>query len=367
MQNNDFFSYHHVGGRNGRSGFPLISALHGSIASTFYEADTSCIPQIEAEQRSFGYGEVRVLPACLAGSNGVRSFNINFDGYTSSYLNLNPKYKSFYQERGGAYDYTYECAMSVANKLEISMVTLDDVQDKLPIDFLSLDTQGSELDILQGAVESLKNSVGVETEVSFRQIYENSALFGEICSFLNNLGFEFICFTSLTLDAPRTMPLVGRLEKLHSSGDALFLRIPKSTLEEKQKKKLIFAALAYGQIEYAAYCVRELGLKPSNPDSASQSTLNASSKEKREKIVTWLDFVDEFILISTKSKTYKFAPKLSELTNVKELAARFDLSSTTNNSPIDTLRNLKRLTIMKIKIAIKKSIKRLYLRSLNIT
>jgi len=44
------FSSHHVGGRNGRGGLPEMPALHGSIASTFYEADASCCPQIEAEQ-----------------------------------------------------------------------------------------------------------------------------------------------------------------------------------------------------------------------------------------------------------------------------------------------------------------------------
>ena len=86
MQNSEYFSKHHIGGRNGRGGFPEVQALHNSIASTMYEADLSCLPEIESEQLSQGYGLVRVIPACLAGSNGIRTFNVNFDGYTSSLL-----------------------------------------------------------------------------------------------------------------------------------------------------------------------------------------------------------------------------------------------------------------------------------------
>jgi len=189
--------------------------------------------------------------------------------------------------------------------------SLDELKLKYPIDFLSLDTQGSEFQILRGATESLKNIVGIETEVSFRQIYENSDLFSDLCSFLNSLGFEFIRFTTLTEDAPRTLPTLGRLEKLHSFGDALFLRKPISAMAENKKRKLIFAGLAYGQIEYAALCVRELGLSPGGDHDGP--------------VVGWAHFVDRFIsIVSTETSLPR---GIEGITTAEESAARFELRS----------------------------------------
>jgi len=334
------FSKHHVGGRNGHGGFPDISVLHGSLASTVYEADASCCPQIEAEQRLAGYGEVQIIPACVGLSGKTISFNLNFEPYTSSILNLNPKYRNFYYDMG-RFDYTYGCAMAPVRQMQMSTISLDDIEDKYPIDFLSLDTQGSELEILKGAAASLANAAGVETEVSFRQIYDKSALFGEICAFLNYLGFEFIRFTNLTEDAPRTMPVPGRLNKMQSFGDALFLRVPNNSLLEGQKKKLIFAALAYGQIEYAAHCVKVLNLdcleeKPATPFRAHRSGT-----------ATWSDFVDEFIHIVSKQKSAQLPRKLSEVTSSAESAARFDLPpASTRKIDLNPVKFLKRLFLM---------------------
>lgn len=297
MNHSNYFSKHHIGGRNGRGGFPEVPMLHSSIASTMYEADASCLSQIESEQLSQGFGLVSVIPACLAGSNEMRSFNINLDGYTSSLLQPNPKYQVFYYQQSNGVDYSYDCVLTPVQKLDISTVTLDSIHHKTPVDFLSLDTQGSELEILYGSAETLKNSVGIETEVSFRQIYKDSPLFGDISSFLVGQGFEFIGFTSLTFDAPRTISRMGRYKKLLSFADALFLRVPDPNMEESQKRKLVFASLVYGQIEYASYCVKELNLK-------------SLHKNKEEFLVqTWGDFVDKFIDIAMEEPpdTLKFS------------------------------------------------------------
>ena len=347
------FSKHHVGGRNGRGGFPDISVLHGSLASTVYEADASCCPQIEAVQRSAGYGEVRVIPACVAGSAETISFNVNFEPYTSSILSLNPRYKNFYYDMG-RFDYTYACAMSPVRQIEISTVRLDEIEAKLPIDFLSLDAQGSELEILRGAVESLKNAVGVETEVSFRQIYDKSAQFGEICSFLNKLGFEFIRFTNLTHDAPGTMPVSGRLGKMLSFGDALFLRSPDKALEEEQKKKLVFAALAYGQTEYAAHCVLESELT-GEVTMVNDTVRLEGCEEKPDRVATWLDFVESFISIVSKQTPDQFARKLSEVTSAAESAARFCELPLTQKVDLNPVRLSKRIFIKlprKVQVAV---------------
>jgi FkbM family methyltransferase len=57
-------------------------------------------------------------------------------------------------------------------------------------DVLKLDTQGSELDILRGAVNALRTTEIVDIEVEFNAIYEGQPLFWQVDAYLRNAGFE---------------------------------------------------------------------------------------------------------------------------------------------------------------------------------
>lgn len=57
------------------------------------------------------------------------------------------------------------------------------------IDLLKVDVQGAELLVLQGAEETLKKTVALWIEVSFKKIYEESVLFSEIKTWLESRGF----------------------------------------------------------------------------------------------------------------------------------------------------------------------------------
>lgn len=59
------------------------------------------------------------------------------------------------------------------------------------VDFIKLDTQGSELFILQGATEILRNSVfGLEIELEFVPMYDDQPLFAEVDNFVKDFGFQ---------------------------------------------------------------------------------------------------------------------------------------------------------------------------------
>lgn len=59
------------------------------------------------------------------------------------------------------------------------------------IDFIKLDTQGSELMILEGARETLGRGVfGIEVEVELNPMYEEQPLFPDVDRFLRPLGYE---------------------------------------------------------------------------------------------------------------------------------------------------------------------------------
>lgn len=59
------------------------------------------------------------------------------------------------------------------------------------VDFIKLDTQGSELAVLEGAGDVLARSVfGLEIEVEFLPLYENQPLFADVDAFVRGRGFQ---------------------------------------------------------------------------------------------------------------------------------------------------------------------------------
>jgi len=59
------------------------------------------------------------------------------------------------------------------------------------VDFIKIDTQGSELSILKGADNILKNEIfGLEIEVEFSPLYENQPLFSDVDKFLRKYDFQ---------------------------------------------------------------------------------------------------------------------------------------------------------------------------------
>lgn len=110
----------------------------------------------------------------------------------------------------------------IIGKTTLDIVPLDSL--KIKADFIKIDTQGSELEILSGATNTLKNTLALEVEVSFHQIYEGQPLFQEIQSFLLSNNFEFLDFVSEYRYNKKNLSLrSGQL----AFADALFIKSPK--------------------------------------------------------------------------------------------------------------------------------------------
>jgi len=76
----------------------------------------------------------------------------------------------------------------IVENITIQCDTLDEAlreEGLTDIDFIKLDTQGSELQILQGASSVLTDSVfGLEIEVAFTELYKGQPLFADVDLFL---------------------------------------------------------------------------------------------------------------------------------------------------------------------------------------
>jgi FkbM family methyltransferase len=72
---------------------------------------------------------------------------------------------------------------------EIDTVRLDDVAELGDIDFIKIDVQGAELDVLRGGARVLRDAVVVQTEVEFVPMYDGQPLFGDVDVALREAGF----------------------------------------------------------------------------------------------------------------------------------------------------------------------------------
>ena len=251
------FVMHHVGGRGGGRAFPTISELEHEFISVMYEASSDGNEQIVARGTRTGTGETILVNACVGKPGENRVFNLNRDPCTSSLLKLNSKYQNFYINKPN-YDYLFREAMSTLLEETVRTESLDDLirLRNLPeCDFLSLDTQGSELEILQHASKTLAGCVGLKLEVSFVPNYEDKPLYGDINNFLVDSGFHFIRFTRISEWAPRELSEDFRGEKMQFETDAIYFKEP-SLLTSSQIYPAIFTALAFGQTEFAMYIYR---------------------------------------------------------------------------------------------------------------
>lgn len=86
-----------------------------------------------------------------------------------------------------------EVNLTVVKTIEMDTVDFDSfakIQNIRYVDFMKLDTEGCELDILKGANNFLNSLLGLSIEASFLKLHKDQPVFSEIDSFLNQLGFR---------------------------------------------------------------------------------------------------------------------------------------------------------------------------------
>jgi FkbM family methyltransferase len=142
---------------------------------------------------------------------------------------------------------------NVVGEQQLATCELDTLDLVEQVDFIKLDTQGSELEILNGGRKILQGTLGLEIEVEFREMYSTQPLFGEVSRFLTDEGFDFIDFVALARwqrsDPNGLRTYLGEL--IHA--DALFLRSPEWVISHSDQTHLLHRALLvyflYGQYD----------------------------------------------------------------------------------------------------------------------
>ncbi len=148
-----------------------------------FDPDQAECSRLQASYSHLQGGYVTCVPIGLAGAPGLRNLYLTKEPACSS---LHPP-SQFLSEKYPALD-----CISLKKIISTHVTTLDlwATENKLQtIDYLKIDTQGSELEILKGGDEIINTTRCIDIEVEFNPIYEGQTLFGETDTYLRSKGF----------------------------------------------------------------------------------------------------------------------------------------------------------------------------------
>jgi FkbM family methyltransferase len=133
--------------------------------------------------RRYEQDTVSIVPVALAGTAGNRTLFITQEPACSSLLPPDPNLTENYP--------ALHCAQHVSS-IEVETTTLDNWAAENTVhvvDYIKVDTQGTELEILKGGINVLRNVRCLEVEVEFNPIYLGQPVFSDVDRFLRDQGF----------------------------------------------------------------------------------------------------------------------------------------------------------------------------------
>lgn len=251
---------HHVGGIGHCGPAELLSRLR-HVQWTIYDADAESLNSSNLRQGV----PYKLINKCVGGSTPKTTFNIMKATSASSIYPSEKTADNFTFYNSDASMHIWGKHAAVTRTVKIQTETLDEIKKnnkEFSIDFLSIDAQGADLEIIQGASRQLDLVMGIICEVEFRPIYENQSLFGDINKYLrkHNFGLYQIYNHQNWHIAPYPFELQGR--GFDIVGEALFLKNIEKFIEgsKKNKKKrvtqlikLAACSLAFDQLDTTIY------------------------------------------------------------------------------------------------------------------
>ena len=198
-------------------------------------------------KNKFKYLEISSL--ALADKNEKRNFFITENNSMSSLLE--PDLINYKKHFGKYKEFKKWEENITQNKIvQLEVETLDNYffDKSINLDYLKIDTQGSELLILKGAMKLLQHNriKVIKVEVSLVSVYKNQVLFAEIDDFLRKHNFilvDFITYRNHTLSLKNSNNLNNHYAPC---GDAIYyLEEEKNTNNENIKIAILLSWLNY--------------------------------------------------------------------------------------------------------------------------
>ena len=240
----------------------LVEPIAEIVSVLGFEPDEDeCVRMLGISDVTSPWDRFQLIPVGLDEKAGTKKLYLLEASTNHSILQPNLKFTSRYK-------------MSKFNLLgatEIKVETLDEILSKKKFeinssfrpDFIKLDTQGSEFEILKGAARVLKNEcLIIVCEVSFCEIYKDQKLFSEVEIFLRELGFTFYGFGP---QHQRSTKAINKKEFKTSErliyADAYFFKDPiiNPQMDLRSSKVVFLGALLLG---FYDFCMEICNAKP---------------------------------------------------------------------------------------------------------
>jgi FkbM family methyltransferase len=202
-----------------------------------------------------------ILPFGLGGSDEVRTLHIHRNPSSSSLFVEDPEFIARMMLRE---------AFAVVDHQPIELRRLDGAVGDAGVDFIELDAEGAELEIMRAGTTILGRTLGVFTEVRFHEGFQ-TPLFAHVDVFLRDLGFSLYDLSysresrralpyplsgDFRADGDRVTPIFGATTGGQPAyGDALFLRDLVAQKAKPSITRVLKAACLfeiYGQNDSAA-------------------------------------------------------------------------------------------------------------------
>lgn len=160
-----------------------------------FEPDEKECETIERTAREIGYA-IQAFPYGLWDTVTNKTLYLTHNRTGSSFFKPNIKRLSQY----------YYCQqpfaqqMGVANEVAVGVTTLDTLWNARVIeqlDFVKLNIEGAEKNVIEGGQQALSQVLGIQLEMGFNEKVEGGPLFADIDPILRDMGFELFDVLSL--------------------------------------------------------------------------------------------------------------------------------------------------------------------------
>ncbi|HUR20726.1 MAG TPA: FkbM family methyltransferase [Vicinamibacterales bacterium] len=212
--------------------------------------------------------EFTVLPFAVGGVTGPQELHVPMDAEGASLLVHNP---DMIERFGSAHLH------DPLKTIPVETWTLNDLQSAGHIDridYMKVDVEGAELDILRAGTSVLADCVALKVECSFLHQRIDQPLIWDVAQFLEGIGFEVLDLQGLHRWRRRNLPSHPyrvRSTMPYSRGqvaqcDLTLLKSATHLRDQEQALRLVLVSAALGFFDYAITVLRK------NPELAGAAT-----------------------------------------------------------------------------------------------
>ena len=245
------------------------------------EADADECARLNAEARP----RHRYIQAFLGRSAETRTFRITRSPACASLLAPNHEFLAQFREIADGFE--------VERHASVQTVALDEclARNDVPrADFIELDVQGGELEVLMGANRTLEATLGIQAEVEFAPMYVGQPLFADIDAFVRGRGFQL--FDLSRYHVRRSNIGLGPTRGQLLWGHALYLRDYR-TLGPELAARLAVVAMVLGLPDLAVDIVTSLAsvlpAESRRPAAKALEAIKKHSEEPAQERPVWRD------------------------------------------------------------------------------